>query len=159
MGDSSYLQPIAFTAESWQRIRLSVNKDRFRHLWDYYAYPSTNASIPEMEFDEVLFLGYGIESENYNDYENVDVSGKAILIYDGEPVDLKGISQVTGSEERSEWSADWRKKIRLARQKGASMVLIIDNNFKQNVANARKVIINSGLQLGRRRVTSGKLFQ
>ncbi|MCB0587334.1 MAG: M28 family peptidase [Phaeodactylibacter sp.] len=148
VGDSSYFQKIAFTAESWNRVGLSINGDDFRHLWDYYSYPSTNASLPEATFEEVLFLGYGIESERYNDYKDADVNGKAILIYDGEPVDASGISRVTGTEERSEWATDWRKKLRLARKKGASLVLIIDGNFKQNVDQARRAIFNTGLQYG-----------
>ena len=121
VGDSSYYQEIAFTSESWNRISLSVNGESYRHLWDYYAYPSTNAALAESRFQEALFLGYGIESERYNDYEGVDVQGKAILIYDGEPVDASGQSQVTGTEERSNWSSDWRKKVRLARQKGLAL--------------------------------------
>lgn len=147
-GDSSYFQKIAFTAESWQRIALSVNGEQCRHLWDFYAYPSTNASLPETTFDEVLFLGYGIESERYNDYKETDVNGKAILIYDGEPVDASGISRVTGTKELSDWASDWRKKLRLARQKGARLVLFIDTGFKQNVALARKDILNTGMQYG-----------
>jgi len=148
VGDTSYFQKIAFTAESWQHITLSINGESYRHLWDYYAYPSTNASQAETSFGEILFLGYGIESERYNDYKGVDVSGRAILIYDGEPVDASGISQVTGTQQQSEWAKDWRKKLRLARQKGAGLVLVIDGNFKENVAQARRAILNTGLQYG-----------
>ena len=60
VGDSSYFQEIAFTAEGWNRISLVLNGESYRHLWDYYAYPSTNAALPETSFEEVLFLGYGI---------------------------------------------------------------------------------------------------
>ena len=148
VGDSSYFQRIAFTAESWNRIALAVNGEAYRHLWDYYAYPATNATLPEASYEEALFLGYGIESERYDDYKGVDVRGKAILIYDGEPVDGSGLSQVTGTQQQSDWATDWRRKLRLARQKGASLVLIIDGNFKQNVAQARRAIFNTGLQYG-----------
>ena len=148
VGDTSYFQRIAFTAESWNRIALAVNGESYRHLWDYYAYPSANASLPESSFGEVLFLGYGIESERYDDYKGVDVRGKAILIYGGEPVDGAGTSQVTGTKETSDWASDWRKKLRLARQKGASLVLIIDSDFKKNVAEARRAIFSTGLQYG-----------
>lgn len=148
VGDSSYFQKIAFTAEGWNRIALVLNGESYRHLWDYYAYPSTNAAMPETSFEEVLFLGYGIESERYNDYKGVDVKGKAILIYDGEPVDASGTSRVTGTQQLSDWAKDWRRKLRLAREKGASLVLVIDGNFKQNVAEARRAIFNTGLQYG-----------
>lgn len=148
VGDSSYFQKIAFISESWNRIALSVNGQDYRHLWDYYAHPSTNATLPETRFEEVLFLGYGIESEQYNDYRGVDVRGKAILIYDGEPVNASGASMVTGTKELSEWATDWRRKMRLAREKGAALVLVIDGNFKQNVADVRRAIFSTGLQYG-----------
>ena len=146
--DDSYFQDISFTAASWQRIKLEVGEERLRHLWDYYSYPSTNNKF-EKEITELVFLGYGISADNYDDYEGVDVKGKAILIYNGEPFNKRGISQITGTDQRSEWSTDWRKKIRLAKEKGAEMVFIIDGNFKKNAAEARKTILNSRLQLGR----------
>ena len=34
--------------------------------------------------DEVLFLGYGIETDQYNDYQQ-DVEGRVIMILQGEP--------------------------------------------------------------------------
>jgi hypothetical protein len=143
----SYFQDIFFTADSWQRIRLTVGEERMRHLWDYYAYPSTNNTL-EQEINELVFLGYGISTEDYDDYKGVDVKGKAILIYNGEPFNKRGISQVTGTDSLSTWSTDWRKKIRLAKAKGAAMVFIIDGDFKKNAVEARKVILNSRLQLG-----------
>jgi len=146
-GDS-YFQKIEFTAESWNQISLTVGEERLRHLWDYYAYPSTNAGREEVVINELVFLGYGIETEGYSDYEGVDVKGKSILIYEGEPVNKRGKSQITGEEELSEWSFDWRKKLRLAREKGVNTVFIIDTDFKKNAADARRMILNTGLQLG-----------
>jgi hypothetical protein len=148
INDDSYYQKIAFTSESWQQINLAIDGDKKRHLWEYYSYPSTNTHSGQLQIDEITFLGYGIEEEDYSDYKGVDVRGKAILIYDGEPVSKKGVSQITGSDQLSEWSLDWRKKIRLAREKGASLVFIIDRDFKKNAAEARKLILNSSLELG-----------
>ena len=148
INNDSYYQKIAFTSESWQEINLTINGDLKRHLWEYYSYPSTNIHTGKVQISEITFLGYGIEDGTYSDYKGVDVKGKAILIYGGEPVSKKGISQITGTDELSEWSLDWRKKIRLAREKGASIVFVIDRDFKKNAAEARKLILNSSLELG-----------
>jgi hypothetical protein len=34
---------------------------------------------------ETVFCGYGIHTESYNDYENIDVEGKAVMIFKGNP--------------------------------------------------------------------------
>ncbi len=146
--DNSYFQRIAFINESWRNISMSVEGENLKHLWDYYAYPSTNASMEEKTINELIFLGYGIDDENYSDYKKRDVAGKAILIYTGEPMDKKGRSRLTKSEELSEWTTNWRKKLMVARQKGVSHVFVIDRNFKENVALARREILSRALQFG-----------
>ena len=146
--NGTYMQKIAFISENWTNISMQVSEKGLRHLWDYYAYPSTNSDIVPKEINEVVFLGYGIEDENYSDYRKKEVSGKAILIYDGEPMDKRGRSRVTKTDQLSEWSSDWRKKLILAKEKGVSHVFIIDRDFKNNVAEARKAILSRGLKFG-----------
>ncbi|MEM1214077.1 MAG: peptidase M28, partial [Bacteroidota bacterium] len=70
--EATYSQPISFISERWSRIELSVNEEAKRHLWDYYAYPSKNADRKRVDISEVTFLGYGIESDRYNDYAGQD---------------------------------------------------------------------------------------
>jgi len=74
---------------------------------------------------EVVFAGYGIESDRYSDYVALDVKGKGVLFFAGEPVGKKGISLVSGTASPSEWATDVRKKVELARQKGAQAVFIV----------------------------------
>ncbi len=82
----------------------------------YHAVPTTTT--------EVVFAGYGIESERYSDYAGLDVKGKAVLIFAGEPVSKRGTSLVTGTTSPSEWTTATGKKAELARQKGAQSVFI-----------------------------------
>jgi hypothetical protein len=70
--EGSYFQAIAFTRERWDDINLNINKKRFKHQWEYYAYPNTN-SDKKVEAKKVLFLGYGIDDEKYSDYKGVNV--------------------------------------------------------------------------------------
>lgn len=143
--DNSYLQHILFKSESWKRVELTIDGKKYRHLWEYYAAPHLNEGSPSpMSFTEVLFLGYGIDDPNYSDYKGVDVKGKALLIYDGEPVNSVGVSYVTGATEKSKWSTE--QKLAVAKSKGAALVLIIDSSFKENVAEVRKALGNSRLQ-------------
>jgi len=145
--DSSFFQPIGFKAQSWTTNELIVGDSIVRHLWEYYAYPSSNPVQSALEVDEAVFIGYGIQDEGYDDYRRADVAGKLVVFYDQEPVTREGLSQITGTADRSVWAGDWRRKVELAQAKGAAGVLIIDRNFKENVAQARKEILNTRLQI------------
>jgi hypothetical protein len=143
--DNSYFQHILFRTETWKRVELTIDGKKYRHLWEYYATPLLNeGKSSEWSFNEVLFLGYGIDDPNYSDYKGVDVKGKALLIYDGEPVNASGISYITGSSERSNWTTE--HKLAVAKSQGAAFVLVIDSGFKENVAEVRKALANTRLQ-------------
>jgi hypothetical protein len=145
-GDT-YSQPISFLSERWNDIQLRVNGKEKRHLWGYYAYPSKNADRGEVSTDEVVFLGYGIEDENYNDYEGQNLQDKTILIMDGEPFDKKGISYVSGSTEASVWSTDVENKLRAAHRNGVATVIILDSRFQRNLSSARKISLDSKMHM------------
>jgi hypothetical protein len=145
--EGSYFQAIAFTRERWDDINLNINKKRFKHQWEYYAYPNTN-SDKKVEAKKVLFLGYGIDDEKYSDYKGVNVKDKVLLIYDGEPMNRDGISHLTGSEEASTWTSNWRRKAKTAYEKGAKAILIIDNSFKKNLQDFNKYLLSGGMRFG-----------
>ncbi len=149
IGDGdTYFQKIGFITENWEEISLRLNGEELRHLQDYYAFPSLHPEGYEAGFEEIVFLGYGIDTDEYSDYEKADVAGKAVLIYAGEPMDQDSMSYVTGSAEVSSWARNPVRKIEMAKEKGAAAVFLIDDNFKRNLSFARRVILNRRLQLG-----------
>lgn len=136
----THFQFIQLQNESWTDIGLKVGSQEFKNRDDFYVFPSENPDQPLLKFKEVVFVGYGIEDEKYNDYGKTDVKGKAVLFYDGEPLDTKGNSLISGNEFRSDWALNWRRKVQLAKQKGAVMVFIVDPNFEESLkANRRKL--------------------
>lgn len=146
--DDSYFQKIVFTSERWEKTALTVNGEEYKQLLDFYALPTTNSDQPSLQLNEVVFLGYGIDDAKYSDYKNENVSGKAILIYSGEPLKDDGTSLLTGTSTLSDWSTDFRKKLKVAKQKGVKTVFIIDGDLKKNIAENRRVLLGSGLRLG-----------
>ncbi len=124
-----YLQKITLIAEEWEKISLSINDTRYRYLKDYYSFPKSNRNRPSTKREEVVFLGYGIDDENYNDYAGVDVKDKIILIYQGEPQMRDGTSHITGTKKLSEWSLNWDKKLMTAKRRGVRTVLMIEKNI------------------------------
>lgn len=146
VGDqNSHLQKIFLKSEAWKQTGLMIKGKKFRHLWDFYADPGLNPdSNQDFKFDEVIFLGYGIDAQSYSDYRGVDVKGKAILIYDGEPLNLEGNSLVTGNATPSDWTI--ARRLQAAKARGASIVLVIDGKFKENVGELRRRLNSNSLK-------------
>jgi Zn-dependent M28 family amino/carboxypeptidase len=55
---------------------------------------------------------------------------------------------LTGSEEASTWTSNWRRKAKTAYEKGAKAILIIDNSFKKNLQDFNKYLLSGGMRFG-----------
>lgn len=100
---------------------------------DFYNYPGL--SEQKISVDNILFLGYGIEEENYNDYLNIDVKEKAVMIMSGEPYSQDSVSLISGKKTPSLWSTYYKLKPEKAREKGVLVLLIIVDDLEKDVAN------------------------
>lgn len=79
---------------------------------------------------KLVFAGYGIIAEeyNYNDYEDLDVKGKIVLIYHGEPE--SNDSTYFKGEKRTTYSSTY-KKTNVAAQQGALAVIALSGMDKR----------------------------
>ena len=86
--------------------------------------PQASNYTADMRFSEVVFAGYGIsDGENRDDYKDLKVAGKLVMIIDGTPSGYKPSQQGFGSP------ASAFGKINAAMMKGAAGLLIVYNNF------------------------------
>ena len=143
----SYFQKVAFTFTSWTKSVLILGNQKLKLLRDFVAFPEHSFS-QNLEDTDIVFLGYGIDDTNYSDYKNIDISGKAIMVFDGEPRSKDGVSIITGSPNLSEWSKNHLLKSQTAKEKGASMLIIISNDLKKIIDDNRRRIVNRVTQLG-----------
>jgi hypothetical protein len=89
--------------------------------------PQTNNYAAAMRFSEVVFAGYGISDDKRDDYRDLKVAGKLVLIFDGVPSGYKA-SQASGVSG----------KMNAAGSRGAAAVLIVNSNYPRN-----KISMNS----------------
>ncbi|MFP4088871.1 MAG: M28 family peptidase [Cyclobacteriaceae bacterium] len=132
---SDYLQKFDVTEEAWGTPYIEVDGQRFEFLKDFYGFPRMNRNM-SLAMKEVTFAGYGIESDLYDDYRKLDVAGKAVMILSGEPMSADSVYFVTGTSEKSRFTANFsasmRTKQQIATEKGAQLVMMIDNNYASN---------------------------
>lgn len=131
MPNGDYFQKVPIEIAALPEAQLELNNNTYTIGEDFVTY-----NAPEnvnFNTSEIVFLGYGIEDENYSDYNSVDVSGKLLLIMSGEPKDENGNYLVSGSSEPSKWSNRRQAaaaKLNLAQEKGAAGILFFDaENF------------------------------
>ncbi|MBC8155347.1 MAG: M28 family peptidase [Bacteroidetes bacterium] len=137
-GTLSYSQPFSLYRKTWGEFYVKVGDKKMVYGTDF----TTNGlvSIPTETAYETVFVGYGISDAKYDDYANLDVKGKAVVILDGEPKMANGQSVVGGSADPSKWGlADGlRAKTSLAKDKGAAQILVISaesvEGYKQLLA-------------------------
>jgi len=140
-GMKDHFQNVSFKWIYWKKMNFKIDDFEFRNLWDYVSLARDNQNL-NLETEEVLFLGYGIDDPAYSDYKNQDVTGKVILIYKGEPVGKNGNSHITGKKELSAWSSDIQLKLQAAHKHGVKLVLIVEDKFKE-LADAKRMDILS----------------
>jgi hypothetical protein len=95
---------------------------------------------------ELVFAGYGISREDYDDYEGLDVAGKVALILRYEPFEEDGRSRFSGSRGFSR-DAGFRRKMAAAEAAGAKALLVV--NPPQHSRAKGLVRASSGMTLGK----------
>ncbi|MCH8903848.1 MAG: M28 family peptidase [Bacteroidetes bacterium] len=146
VGDTSYYQEIILKQEMWDTVLFKIGASEFVFMKDFYGFSHSNES-GSASFSEMVFLGYGINSRYYNDYEKVDVKDKYLLILDGEPTNKWGKSHVTKSKRSSSWSWNVRKKIKAAEEAGALGIFIIVENMEDKFESYGSRIRSKSLRL------------
>lgn len=141
---NSFFQRIVLSRTSWAKIGVRVGDRSFRHKTDFYVYADANPDLPQLMVKELVFVGYGIEQGSSKDYAGVDVRGKAVLMFSGEPMTAEGKSVLTGGLYRTAWSVDWKKKVKLAKAKGAAVVFIVDPQFNESLRTNRRALSGGG---------------
>jgi hypothetical protein len=136
--NNTYFQNIQLQNQSWTDLGLKIKGNELKNRVDYFVYPSAAPDLPKLMVKNAVFVGYGVEEGSYNDYKGVSVKGKAVVFYNGEPMGKNDFSLITGNTNRSKWSLDWKRKVNLAKEKGATAVFIIEPKIEETVKKNRK---------------------
>ncbi|MFK5971929.1 MAG: M28 family peptidase [Flavobacteriaceae bacterium] len=128
--NGDYFQNVPLALSKLPTGSITVDGTAFPIGEDLLTFSKATAS-----FDEIVYVGYGIEEGDYSDYKGLDVKGKIILVKAGEPINADGTYTLSGSDKKSAWSnmsESSGKRTDLASKKGVKAILYFDdNNFKR----------------------------
>lgn len=141
----SYYQSFGLRNISPKPAFVKIGGKKYKNLVDFYTYPPDgNRQLIDRE---ILFLGYGIQENDFDDYKNKEVKNKIIMILTGEPMLNDSISLITNDKSLSKWSGHYRTKYNLAEENGVAALLIIVDDLKEDILNYRHRIERKSMQL------------
>lgn len=125
-GSQAFFQTFVLEKCHWQDQQLSFGNIFLSPVRDY-IFLSDPQQI-EGEY-EVIFSGFGLDDEKYSDYSELDVGGKLVMAFSGEPKDKEGHYFISGQKEPSR-QAYYFSKMRVAKEKGAAGLIIVPRKEK-----------------------------
>ncbi len=122
----SYFQDVPLKVSQLKGGILTWGGSKLLFKNDWVPYPGIEASDVE---GDVVFAGYGIQDEGWDDYAGLDVRGRMVVMLAGEPGDEERGFELTGTDRPSRWSQDRNAKRELADSLGASAVLVVTEEY------------------------------
>ncbi len=130
LGGDDYFQEVPLEKQKVAGAKLSVNGNSFNNFEHFITY-AVSESVT-ISVNDIVYAGYGIDSDNYSDYKSIDVKGKIVLIKSGEPKDDSGNYVTSGKSEETKWT-NGRQSISskrdAAKANGAKGLLFMDNDL------------------------------
>ena len=133
--DGTYIQevPLAgITSEPVMSFTVGEKKTELKYPDDYVATSARLQSDIKIDNADVVFVGYGVVAPEYgwDDYKDVDVRGKTILMLINDPAipdpkDPKKLDDKMFKGKAMTYYGRWTYKYEIAAQKGAAAAVII----------------------------------
>lgn len=142
--EGSYLQEYEVSINDPQNVELKVAGVTYDFIEDYYYYPGTG---DRQLSGEIVWGGYGIRSKAYSDIPSESYDGKVIMVMAGEPIDSKGKSVITGTEQVSTWSTSLDAKREMVEGMGASALIVIKADYDERKERLREYFSHKGMSL------------
>lgn len=129
----SYQQSYPVYIDTLSKSQLTIDGKPFNFGADFSVSLGQLVNITA-DFKEIVLAGYGITDSIYDDYRDLDVKGKCVLIAEGEPKLENGNYLLTGTSKHSRSSLLF-SKLANAQKHGAALVLLYQSVPARNVPN------------------------
>lgn len=132
----SYFQDFNVIELLTPNATISIKNQSFYFLKSFYFFPSyMDTKSFDVNQTDIIDLDFGIESKELNNYENINVEGKVVLIKNTVPT---GVSNV-------KWS--WRNKLKIAQDKGAKAIFFIEDDYDTKAEQVAHYFDNPSMKL------------
>lgn len=122
--NGSYQMPFPVYRDEAVKSIFTINEKEYKLNDDFQPY-YLGYNNTSQYFSEVVFAGHGIAYSSFDDYKDLNVIGKIVLVMDGVPSSYKGAP------------VNIRTKLFNAQKRGAAAILVASGNFPRRQARGR----------------------
>ncbi len=126
-GMTGYQQIFPLRMDSVITSSLKINGEEAISGKDFLV-PLNDNEAGDFYSSAIVFAGYGIDDNMYSDYTQLDVAGKMVLIFAGEPK-RNGKYFINTDGTASAWENDLDQKLKTAAEKGAAGAMVVIPNM------------------------------
>ena len=124
--NGSYFQNFPLWENVFEVKSFTVNGTNLSYSKDFYFSVIPNATT--IKTDEIVYVGYGIDSETYHDLDGTDIAGKVVLLINkDEPTDKNK------TEEFTEWVNNRLKRISYIQSKNPALILAVSTDVNESL--------------------------
>lgn len=122
--NGSYFQEVPLVETKFEVEKFEIN-GRNLNVGDGY-YMTGSGPKSSVSTKEIVFIGYGISDDKYDDLAKTNISGKVVLLINkDEPQNNNGVSYISGTKSLSDWSTSRNKRIQNILAKNPSLILAV----------------------------------
>ncbi len=139
-GKDPYFQPVGFYSKNLEQTTLTVNGQQKENLKEFYITPQAVTGTGfSVSGQQVVFAGYGLNKEDFNEYAGIDVAGKVVMVFaTGDPTAKAPEPAPQGARRPATSVGSTQAKIKYLVDHKAAGVLLIN----QGVDNLNPQVLN-----------------
>jgi hypothetical protein len=126
----SYYQSIVVYRKEPVTTQLTI-AGKSHEFWDGWYFALRAMETVQLKDIPVVFAGYGISTNGYNDFADIDIRNKAVILLGGQPRDSTGKPLLVTSPNAA-------SPLTLLREKGAAIAFTYNRRFKEDTLQLRK---------------------
>src|SRR5690606_21804902 len=129
----SHFQPVKLVRTRFDVNDFTIAGKPFQNGKDFYFVgggPETR-----IQTNELVFIGYGISDDKYDDLKGIDIEGKVVLVLsEGEPKNANGNSLITGTDMPSDWATSNTKRLQNITAKKPKLIIAVSHTVQESLA-------------------------
>lgn len=143
-GKDPYLQAVGISAKKLSGVSLKVGSQTKENFKDFYILAqSTPAAGFNIKASSIIFAGYGLNKEDFNEYAGQNVAGKVVVIFaTGDPTAKAPAQPAQGRRGQSSVGSQ-QAKIKYLQDNKAAGVLVI-NERVESLSDAQRAYLAEG---------------
>ena len=139
--ETTFLQKVPLLSEQIVAVDFMAGEKRYQYLKDFYCY--RNVSQLQIEGSDIVFLGYGIDNQNYSDLSGLDLENKIVIINESDPTGKKILEKL----EQGKWTKGFRAKIPTLYALKPKAVLVVSNQIEETMKKYKNFFAGENIDL------------